>query len=195
MGSCSHAARRRLSDPIANLKKAAGMRHPRPIAERHPPIGEASTTGLVSAWRQISLGAQRCPSRKSRRVKGAAVAAHLEVPAGIILPAKFTVTTHIGSGQSRFLRRCVGVLGVRRLRRLVSAYRRPSSCRKPTSMRSLSSAAAMRPAQRASRTHPNRVLLIRTPALPTQPRTAPRRSFGVVSLAFADWEADRRPTV
>ena len=30
---------------------------PEPIAERHPPIGEASTTGLVSAWRQISLGA------------------------------------------------------------------------------------------------------------------------------------------
>ena len=44
---------------------------------------------------------------ESRRVKGAA--AHLEVPAGIILPAKFTVTTHIGSGQSRFLRRCVEV--------------------------------------------------------------------------------------
>jgi hypothetical protein len=44
---------------------------------------------------------------QSRRVKGAA--AHLEVPAGIILPAKSTVTTHIGSGQSRFLRRCVEV--------------------------------------------------------------------------------------
>jgi hypothetical protein len=48
-------------------------------------------------------------AQESRRVKRAAVAPHLEMPAGIILPAKFTVPTQIGRGKSGFLCGCVQV--------------------------------------------------------------------------------------
>ena len=173
------------------------MRHPRPLpSDIHLERSVNDRLGFSLASDFVGCSAMSEPEEGavSRRVKGACRCAPRSASGNN--PAR-QVHSHYPYRQrpEPLLAPLRRSLGVRRLRRLVSAYRRPSSCRKPTSMRSLSSAAAMRPAQRASRTHPNRVLLIRTPALPTQPRTAPRRSFGVVSLAFADWEADRRPTV